>query len=83
MPEGLAGIGEYGVGIAALIILFLIVKMIVDILTKVLQENTKAINKLSGTLEKSNSRDELFHSEMLKIVNATHVKVSDIHKKVV
>lgn len=79
-------VGELGVGVLGLLLLFIIVRELIKYMSvsnKVVQENTKAINKLVATLDKNSLQEEHFRRELIEKMNDVHGKVSDIHAKVV
>lgn len=85
-----AKLGEYGVGLGAIVVLYYTIKLILDSFkttqkatNAVIQSNTKAINSLTITLEKSNIIEEQFRSVMRDDVRDVKGMVREIHEKVV
>ena len=81
----LASYGIAGVAIAALGITFLIVKLMMTHMqatNAVVQANTKAINGLTKTLDRSSILEEQFREEIMELSKGTHRTVNDIHTKV-
>lgn len=79
-------LGELGVGVVGLLILLVVIRELLKYMAntnKVVQENTKAINKLASTLDKNSLQEEHFRRELLDTVSDTNEKVSEIHSKVV
>lgn len=78
----LTSLGEYGLGVVAIIGIYLIVKMFLSTSNKVVADNTKAINRLASTLEKTSLMEEQFRKDVLDLSRDTNTKVTVIHEKV-
>lgn len=79
-------LSELGIGAVGIFLLYLIIRELIKYMStsnKVVQENTKAINKLVATLDKNSLQEEHFRRELIEKMNDVHGKVSDIHAKVV
>lgn len=90
-------LGDLGIGVVALFLFYLIFRLLMsshkaalelqvkqqDATNAVVQDNTKAINKLSNTLEKSNVLEEDFRKRVLEVAEDTRDMVQEIHNKVV
>ena len=79
-------VSELGIGAVGIFLLYLIIRELIKYMStsnKVVQENTKAINKLVATLDKNSLQEEHFRRELIEKMNDVHGKVSDIHAKVV
>lgn len=88
---------DLGIGIIALFFLYMIIRSQMttqvtqqNATNKVLQENSKSINKLANALEKGNLLDEEFRRSMIDsqkesrdMILDIQGKVDDIHEKVV
>lgn len=99
-----AAMKDLGIGVIALFFLYMIIRTQMtnhkaslelqvqqqDATNKVVQDNTKVINKLANTLEKGNLLEEDFRRRLLEETNESKTllldiqdKVDDIHEKVV
>lgn len=97
MNVDFAKLSELGIAMVALLLFFIIIKEILrssreaakaqvvqqNATNQVVQDNTKAINKLSNTLEKNSLQEENYRKSLLDKVDDIQDKVSDIHDKVV
>ena len=100
----IASMKDLGMGVIALFFLYMIIRsqmsthkesMVLQVqqqeaTNKVVQDNTKVINKLANTLEKGNLLEEDFRRRLLEETNESKTlllgiqdKVDDIHEKVV
>ena len=86
MDFDVAKLSELGIGAVGIFLLYLIVRELIRHMSgsnKVVQENTKAINKLANTLDKNSLQEEHFRRELVDTLNDVQDKVTDIHTKVV
>lgn len=87
MEEILFGkLAELGLGVVALVILYLIVKMFVEMWgrsTDAINRNTNGFEQLSEVLAKSHERDIQFQKDAMKLMRDTHDKVDEIHVKII
>lgn len=84
-------IGDYGVGVVGLIVMYLSVKGFFavwgksidtqDKNTDALNRNTDAYRQLARVLDESSHREQEFQTAILTIVQDTNDKVSEIHKQ--
>jgi uncharacterized protein YoxC len=82
----LGNLGEYGVGVLAIIVLFMIIKMMMNFAghqTKALDRNTKAYEGLTKVLQMQYEANTVFQTRILSLSEDTNKKVGEIHRKVV
>jgi hypothetical protein len=93
---GFSGIAEYGVGIVAIVVIYLLVSGIVkgflemwkrsvdsqDKSTDALNRNSEAYQQLSNVFKASHEREIEFQKESLVLLRDIHSKTTDIHAEV-
>lgn len=86
-------LGDYGIGIVALVIVYLLVRLFIEMWkmsiesqnksTDAINRNTSGFTQLSNVLATQSERDRLFQVEALELLKETNKQTKQTHKKVI